>query len=82
MAPKKGMEDYDPSSKYDHIFKAVAHDMNYYTEFTDLDGAIDESSWGFSGFCGDSGWRLKISRWTKVRSFGVMNDLSIHWVLN
>ena len=42
--PKKGMEGYDPSSKYDHIFLVVTHNMNYVTKNADLDGAIDEST--------------------------------------
>ena len=32
--------------------------MNYLTEFADLDGTIDETTWGFSGFSGDAGGRL------------------------
>ena len=58
-APKRGMDGYDPASKYDHIFKAICHNMNYVTERADLDCGIDESTWGFSGYCGDDGWRLK-----------------------
>ena len=59
MADKKGMEGYDPSSKYDHIYLALVHHMNYCTVEADLDGGLDESTWGFSGFCGDTRWRLK-----------------------
>ena len=59
MGAKKGMEGYNPSSKYDHIFLAVVHNMNYCTKFADLDDVIDESSWPFSDFCGDAGGRLK-----------------------
>ena len=59
MSPKKGMEGYDPASKYDHIFQAVVHNMNYCTKYADLDAALDESSWPFSGYCGDAGGRLK-----------------------
>ena len=53
------MDGYDPSSKYDHIFLAVTHNMNYVPKNVDLNGVIDESTWGFSRFCGDAGWRLK-----------------------
>jgi len=59
VEPKKGMEGYDPAAKYDHIFKAVTHNMNYITKWADLDGGIDETTWGFMGYCGDAGGRLK-----------------------
>ena len=58
-SPKRGMEGYDPASKYDHIYKTMCHNMNYVTDKADLDCGIDESTWGFSGYCGDAGWRLK-----------------------
>ena len=32
MVPNKGMDEYDPSSKYDHIFLAVTHNMKYVTK--------------------------------------------------
>ena len=56
--PKKGEEGYDPASKYDYMFKVLCHNMNYVTEVADSDAAADESSWGFSGYCGDAGGRL------------------------
>ena len=57
MAPKKGMEGYDPSSNYDYSFLVLSHTMNYVTRYVDLDDAINGSTWGFSGFCGVVGWR-------------------------
>ena len=54
-APKNGLKGYDPASKYDHISKTLCHNMNYVTDKADLDCGVDESTWGFSGHCGDAG---------------------------
>lgn len=54
----KGSPEYDPCNKYDFIFKVLCHNMNYCTNAADLDLAVDESTWGFSGYCGEAGWRL------------------------
>lgn len=56
--PERGQDGYDPCSKYDHIYKAVCHNMNFVTKHADLDFGIDESTWGFSGYCGEVGGRL------------------------
>jgi hypothetical protein len=32
--------------------------MNYVTKTADLDGTIDESTWGFGGYMADCGGRL------------------------
>ena len=48
--PERGQDGYDPCSKYDHIYKAVCHNMNFVTKHADLDFGIDESTWGFSGY--------------------------------
>ena len=50
--------DFDPCNKYDMIFKVLVHNMNYCTLRADLDLAVDESTWGFGGYCGEAGWRL------------------------
>ena len=55
---KKGDEGYDPCVKYDFIFKVLVHNVNYLTLEADLDGTIDESTWGFGGYSGDCGGRL------------------------
>jgi hypothetical protein len=55
---KRGEAGYDPCVKYDYIYRCLVHNMNYLTEFADLDGTIDETTWGFSGFSGDAGGRL------------------------
>ena len=49
-APKRGMDGYDPASKYDHIYKTICHTMNYFTGKAEEDCGVDESTWGFSGF--------------------------------
>ena len=58
MDAKKGDAGYDPCSKYDFIYKVLIHNMNYVTQFADLDATIDESTWGFGGFSGECGSRL------------------------
>ena len=55
---KKGEEGYDPCSKFDHVYKCLVHNMNYVTRRADLDGTVDETTWGFGGFMGDCGQRL------------------------
>ena len=55
---RKGEIGYDPCTKYDLVYKALIHNMNYVTKTADLDGTIDESTWGFGGFMGDCGSRL------------------------
>ena len=58
MDAKKGDAGYNPCSKYDFIYKVLIHNMNYVTQFADLDATIDESTWGFGGFSGECGGRL------------------------
>ena len=53
------MEGYDPVARHGHMFKVITHNMNYITKWADLDGGIDETTWGFMGYCGDAGGRLK-----------------------
>ena len=49
-----GMEGYDPCAKYDFIYKCLVHKMNYLTLRADLDGTIDETTWGFGGYGGEA----------------------------
>jgi len=58
LAKKRGEEGYDPCNKYDMIFRTLVHNMNYCTERADKDQAVDESTWGFAGFCAETGGRL------------------------
>ena len=58
-SPQPGQEGYDPCAKYDHIFMATCHNMNYATEYADMDYAVDESTWGFMGYMGECGGRLR-----------------------
>ena len=55
---RKGEIGYDPCTKYDLVYKALIHNMNYVTKTADLDGTIDESTWGFGGYMADCGGRL------------------------
>jgi hypothetical protein len=56
---------YDPCVKYDFIFKCLIHNMNYVTLRDDLDGTIDETTWGFGGYCGEAGGRLRDKKVSK-----------------
>ena len=58
-SPPRGQDVYDPASKYDLIYQVVTHNMNLLTKSAELDCTVDESTWGFSGYCGDAGGRLK-----------------------
>lgn len=55
----KGTPNYDPCVKYDFVYKVLVHNMNYVTERADLDVTADESTWGFGGYSGECGGRLK-----------------------
>jgi hypothetical protein len=55
---KRGDEGYNPCVKYDYIYGCLVHNMNYATEHADLDGTIDETTRGFSGYSGNAGGRL------------------------
>ena len=55
----KGSADYDPCVKYDYVYKVLVHNMNYVSATADLDATFDESTWGFGGYSGDCGGRLK-----------------------
>lgn len=56
---KKGDDGYDPCRKYDFIYKVLIHNMNYVSKLADADATVDESTWGFGGYSGDCGQRLK-----------------------
>ena len=57
-ATPRGVDGYDPCEKYDFVYKILLHNMNYVTLRADLDGTIDETTWGFCGYCGEVGGRL------------------------
>ncbi len=55
LSKPRGMEgSYDPCAKYDFIYKCIVHNMNYLTLCADLDGTIDETTWGFGGYGGEA----------------------------
>lgn len=56
---KRGLAGYDPCVKYDYIWKCLCHNMNYVTAEADLDCTYDETTWGFTGYSGEAGGRLK-----------------------
>ena len=59
MNPEKGTDGYDPCAKYDYINKVVVHNMNYVTKKAEKDCAVDESTWGHSGYMAECGGRLR-----------------------
>ena len=42
--PKKGDQNFDPTYKYDYIFKCVINNVNYLTKHAELDATIDETT--------------------------------------
>ena len=52
--------------------------MNYVTGKSEEDCGVDESTWGFSGFCGDAGWRLK----NKPKSKGEYTTMKNIFLMN
>ena len=54
----RGDPNYDPTCKFQHIYEVLIHNMNYCMLHADRDQTIDESTWGFAGYCGDAGGRL------------------------
>ena len=65
FTPKRGAEGYDPGSKYDLLYRVMVHNMNYVTKKAELDCGVDESTWGFQGYMGDAGGRLKNKPYNK-----------------
>jgi hypothetical protein len=49
-APKKGDPKYDPTYKFDLIYKTLVHNTNAITETGGLDLCGDETSWAHQGF--------------------------------
>ena len=54
----RGEPGYDPCVKYDHVYKCMVNNLNYFTLKADSDASIDETTWGFGGFTGECGGRL------------------------
>ena len=53
-APKRGEEGYDPTYKYDYIFKTIVHNINLLSKLGELDITGDETSWATASF-GEAG---------------------------
>lgn len=49
--PKRGEDGYDPSYKYDLIYKAIVHNTNAISKKADETQCIDETTWMHSGYC-------------------------------
>jgi hypothetical protein len=77
--PKREMENYDPYGKYDFIYKAMVHNMNYVTKRADSDGTMDESSWGFGGFMAECGGRLIQKKVPKGGQTTFLMDIYQHY---
>ncbi|KAG7374512.1 hypothetical protein IV203_013607 [Nitzschia inconspicua] len=50
QAKKRGEEGYDPTYKYDYIFKAMIHNVRVISERALLDLCGDETTWGHQGY--------------------------------
>ena len=44
--PKRGMPNYNTCSRYDYAYKVLLHNMNFVTSRAEMDGTINESTWG------------------------------------
>ena len=42
--PKKGDQNFDPSYKYDYIFKCIINNVNYLTKHAEFDATIDKTT--------------------------------------
>ena len=42
--PKKGNPNFNPTYKYDYIFKCIINNVNYVTKFAKLDATIDKTT--------------------------------------
>ena len=40
---KRGDQNYDPTYKYDYLFKCIIHNVNYLTEYAELDAIMDKT---------------------------------------
>ena len=65
ISKPRGIEGYDPCAKYDFIYKCLIHNMNYLTLRANLDGTVDETTWGFGGYGGEAVGRLRDKKVTK-----------------
>ena len=45
VCPKKGEEGYDPTYKYDYIYKCIINNVNAISKRAELDATGDETSW-------------------------------------
>jgi len=52
--PKRGEPEYDPSYKYDLVYKCIVNNTNAISRKADETQVIDETTWGHSGY-GESG---------------------------
>jgi hypothetical protein len=78
----RGTTGYDPCVKYDYIWRCLVHNMNYVTAQADLDCTIDETTWGFSGYSGKAGSRLKNkpSPATRPTGFQQQGPAEVHYL--
>ncbi len=52
--PKRGEQEYNPSYKYDLVYKCIVNNKNAISRKADETQVIDETTWGHSGY-GESG---------------------------
>ena len=44
VVPKRNEPEYDPTYKYDYIYKCIVHNVNYLSEHAELDATLDETT--------------------------------------
>ncbi len=52
--PKRGDYNFDPTYKYDYIFKCIINNVNYVTKYAELDATIDKTTFATASL-GESG---------------------------
>jgi hypothetical protein len=78
LAPKRGAEkNYDPTYKYDYIYKCLIHKINEFTQLGDLDLCGDKTTCGHGGF-GEAGLGLLARQMNKPGiTFGTMQTVLV-----
>jgi hypothetical protein len=64
QAPKRGEADYDPSFKFDYIYKCLIHNINEFTKLGNFDLCGDETTCGHGGY-GKAGSGILAKRMNK-----------------
>jgi hypothetical protein len=75
LSKPHGREGYDPCAKYDFIYMCLVHNMNCLNLHADLEGTIDETTWGFGGYGSEAVVQLRDKKATKRGQLTMFNDI-------